>query len=468
MVRFNIQLTENSARCCLGKKVSSDKWLECNELNNSAEHTFILEHPHDGNVIAEPLTWTVKITDNGIRFGVDEKSAECASPIQLHEWTDVMSRSIMTVDGIPAKFHFRATITGFDPVNRIYTCFVTGAHNILNEMVPADHAAEVMEIPEINTLCNDTTEMFADTLGFFSQWKAKVIEWAMETEEYDIIVLYSDSLDTPNHIYSGFREGTWHSDTITQQKAEEYYEMLYNVEGVMIEWLLDNAVGEDTQFAVCSDHGGIGCSVGYLTIYALAEAGLLVYDEETEKTRTIENFWSFFNKNDHPGIIWEKTRAYPTGSCFVNVNLQDREPFGTVPPEEFEATVAEIIRALHKYDPDPDGPYSIAFAVPGEQAGFFGQGGPMCGDVVFGLAGSRVGGCFGGVHAHQMPSARVKTGGDMRPICVFVGSKFKKNVILDRPADITDIAPTLCFAAGVPQPKDATGGVLFAAFNEEY
>jgi len=291
----------------------------------------------------------------------------------------------------------------------------------------------------------------------------------MENEDYDIIVVYSDSLDSVNHKYSGFREGTWHSDTIKKEKAEEFYEKLYNVEGVMIEWLLDNVLAEDTQLVVCSDHGGIGCPKGYLTRYVLADAGLLVYDEETEKERTEENFWNFFNQqNNHPGINWEKTRAYPTGCCFVNVNLQGREPCGSVPPEKYEATVGEIIRALHAHDPDPEGPYSIAFALPGDQAGIVGQGGPMCGDVVFGLAGSRVGGCYGGVHAHQIPSGRVSTGGDMRPICIMCGTKFKKNVILDRPADITDIMPTLCFAAGVPQPKDATGGVIFTAFTDKY
>ena len=47
------------------------------------------------------------------------------------------------------------------------------------------------------------------------------------------------------------------------------------------------------------------------------------------------------------------------------------------------------------------------------------------------------------------------------------GKGFKKDHILTRPTDITDIAPTLCYAAGYSQPEDATGGVVFAAFEKE-
>ena len=47
------------------------------------------------------------------------------------------------------------------------------------------------------------------------------------------------------------------------------------------------------------------------------------------------------------------------------------------------------------------------------------------------------------------------------------GKNFKKDHILSRPTNLTDIAPTLCYAAGYPQPKDATGGVVFAAFSDE-
>ena len=108
---------------------------------------------------------------------------------------------------------------------------------------------------------------------------------------------------------------------------------------------------------------------------------------------------------------------------------------------------------------------SLAFAVEKDQAGFIGHGGKNCGDVVYGLAGCTMGGAIGGVHSQQIPSARSKTG-DIRSLCLFSGPNIRKNVSLSRPADLTDLAPTLCYAMGYPQPKDATGGIIFQIFEE--
>jgi predicted AlkP superfamily phosphohydrolase/phosphomutase len=166
-------------------------------------------------------------------------------------------------------------------------------------------------------------------------------------------------------------------------------------------------------------------------------------------------------------IDWTKTRAYPVDTCYVNVNLAGREPCGIVKPEDYDSTVAEIIRALQVYNETDKGTRGLAFALRKEEAGFVGHSPEDCGDVIFGINGSRAGGQIGGVHAVQIPTACNLTGGSMQPIFILSGKNIKKDVTLTRPADLTDIAPTLCYAAGYPQPKDATGGVIFAVFQEE-
>ena len=121
---------------------------------------------------------------------------------------------------------------------------------------------------------------------------------------------------------------------------------------------------------------------------------------------------------------------------------------------------------MYKYGFSDDGKIPVvAFAVHKDQAGFIGHGGPDCADVVYGLTGSRVGG-VSEVHEEQIPSARSKTG-DIRSLCIISGPKFKENEELNRPTDLTDIAPTLCYALDYPQPKDATGGVVFQAFKDK-
>ena len=50
---------------------------------------------------------------------------------------------------------------------------------------------------------------------------------------------------------------------------------------------------------------------------------------------------------------------------------------------------------------------------------------------------------------------------------MMMGPMFKKGEIIDRPMSLMDVAPTIMYAAGYPMPKDATGSIVFQAFNEK-
>jgi arylsulfatase A-like enzyme len=211
---------------------------------------------------------------------------------------------------------------------------------------------------------------------------------------------------------------------------------------------------ENTTVALISDHGSVGHAEARVQWRLLENAGLMTYFPG-DPGRT----WR--NKN----VDWSRTKAYPWGSGFVNVNLKGREPTGIVEPEDYDKVVKEIIHALQMGMRSRDGEIiALGFAVEKNQAGFVGQGSEHCGDVVYGLVGSRVGGYYGGVHAQQLPSARSKTG-DIRALCLLSGPAFREDVILSRPTDLTDFAPTLCYAMGYPQPAEATGGVVFQALR---
>jgi len=110
------------------------------------------------------------------------------------------------------------------------------------------------------------------------------------------------------------------------------------------------------------------------------------------------------------------------------------------------------------------GQCGLAFAVPNAQAGFIGLGGERCGDVIYGIAGSNIGGYFGGVHACQIPTAKTETG-DMRSLCVISGPRFKCNETIRVPIYIWDIIPTVFNALGYPRPADATGAIVFQSLK---
>ena len=232
---------------------------------------------------------------------------------------------------------------------------------------------------------------------------------------------------------------------------------VYKIVDDHLTWLYDNVCDENTIICICADHGAIATIDDYYPMEILKNAGLTTYiDYDFEKVN-----W----RNE--GIDWSKTKAYCVGCCHINVNLKGREPCGIVEPEDYDKVVKEIIVALHEHGTTHSGTHKgeFAFVVPGDQAGFVGLGGECVGDVVYGIMGGEVGGYFGDVHAVQIPSAKNKFS-DERPVCIMSGKGLKKDFLLKRPTDLTDIAPTVLYAAGYSQTKDATGGIVFAALED--
>ncbi len=404
----------------------------------------------------DSFCWYVIPEDGGIRLGASAAEAKTAPVLGLKVWSPVMTRCVTLRDGRIGKLHFRARLEELDGSGG-FTVYFTGARNTMLEVQPAEKAAMFADIPEINipahASCFDDPEKYFATIRFYEEWKQKVLETALNDEYYDIVFIYSGMPDTVNHYYAG-NFAFEPTDSETYHKARKSYDETYAIEDEMIGRRLDAFADENTTVCVVSDHGSVGVRTTYHTFTALKEAGLTVYEEGAELN------WR------NLGIDWTKTKAYCVGACHVNVNLKGREPCGIVEPEDYERVVGDIILALRRYTiPGFDAP-ALAFAMPGDQAGFIGLGGSCCGDVVYGIIGSEIGGYHGGVHAVQIPTAHTKEGGEMRPVCIMSGKGFKRNIILKRPTDLTDIAPTLCYALRMPQPKDATGGVVFAALEE--
>ena len=409
----------------------------------------------------EPHEWWIVTDGNGVRIGTDPTDAKKRSVILPGQWTDVFTRRLMTSEGKRVPFQFRARLDDFDEKTEQFSVFVTAAKNFYKEISPKELATELAEIPEVLppdysalTSKNRSLDKFFESESFEYAWHKKAILHCTEKYSPDIIFDYVGSTDTVNHIFRCVYEGYDDESGTTYAEAEEAFERVYKSADEHISWLLDNVADENTCFAIVSDHGSVGYDDHFEPWTFLRDEGLLTFKGEPSGSR-----W----KSE---IDWSRTKAYPVGSCYINVNLKGREPEGTVEPQDHEKAVSEILTVLstraHTYNGKP---FNLAFAVPGDQAGFVGHGGENCGDVVYGIIGSNVGGYIGGVHSHQIPSAKSKTG-DIRSICLMSGPKIKQGYTVSRPADLTDIAPTLCYALGYPQPRDATGGIIFSVLKD--
>ena len=406
----------------------------------------------------EDFSWVIEVSDDGIRIGDSESSARECPIVKKGCWSKVLTRNLSTLNTI-APFHFRAYL---EEVGEDYVVvYINESRNLVKEIVPESDRLWIEKIPEIHKTSDGdfylNPDKFYDTAHFVREWKRKVIKEALH-RDYDVIFDYEILIDTTNHYELGVYEGVGVSDTITRERAKKDIERAYKFVDEQIGWIIDNVIDDDVTFCVVSDHGGVGPEVEFRFFEALNEEGLITYVQDDKSTHTHKNL----------NVDWSKTLAYPAGGSHINVNLKGREPTGIVDVEDYDEVVHKIIRALQKHTVTKDGKTrGLAFAVPGDQAGFIGLGGGYTGDVVYGIIGSKLGGYFGGVHAEQIPSGKTKTGGDMRPVCIISGKRFKEGEVIDRPTDLTDVAPTLCYAMDYPQPKDATGGVVFQALKED-
>lgn len=404
-----------------------------------------------------PFEWKVTVLSDGVAVSFDG----CDKPIFIRkgEWSPYIERELSCEKHGSLRYTFRMKLTEFDFEKRSFSIFVptvvpkrlyvqpeSFAKEYEKLSVLPDHSAAsriVRSVPDIDT--------FIEAQEMYSEYHQKVIELVDSIDKVDVIVDQIGYSDTVNHAFKSLLERVTYEGEDMYNYAVELYTRGYAVLDKHLGYILDNCVDENTTIAVISDHGAIGFDMVIYPHDILEKAGLLT--------------WLPGGDRENPLVDWSKTKAYPMYSGHIFINLKGREPHGIVEPEDYNNVVNEVIIALQEGLRD-NGEVALAFAVENSQAGFVGQGGEGSGDIVYGLSGGRIGGYIGGVHSCQIPSARTKTG-DIRSVFMMSGPGVKKGVVIDRPIDLTDVAPTLMFSAGYPQPADATGGIIFQAFESE-
>lgn len=209
--------------------------------------------------------------------------------------------------------------------------------------------------------------------------------------------------------------------------------------------------GSDPIYVIVSDHGSVGFETVIDPFRVLERAGLLVYQGSDGSTPRV--------------VDWTRTSAYPIGSCHVYVNLEGRDPQGIVPAGSYERVAQQVIHALQEGFWDEGRQRSaLAFALPNAQAGLVGLGGPLCGDVVYGIAGGSIGGHVGGIHACQIPTAATATG-DIRSTLLISGPGFGTGRDIETPTYLWDVAPTLCYVLGYPRLENGNGKIVAEALQ---
>ncbi|HZL99861.1 MAG TPA: alkaline phosphatase family protein, partial [Planctomycetota bacterium] len=114
--------------------------------------------------------------------------------------------------------------------------------------------------------------------------------------------------------------------------------------GEVLDRLARGDFGADCLLLVVSDHGFSSFRRQVNLNNALYDLGFLKFKGGEDLEAVMRRSW---RERDLLGRVdWKTTKAYSLGLGEVFVNLAGREPQGIVPPEQYDATVAELQTAL--------------------------------------------------------------------------------------------------------------------------
>ena len=170
--------------------------------------------------------------------------------------------------------------------------------------------------------------------------RMEMLEYAVKHYEDGLLFFYFSSVDQQAHML------WWDSDekhpTRTAEEAKKYFahvQTIYEKIDVVVGDIIKK-YGDTATVMVMSDHG-------FTNFRRQVNINNWLRDEGYIQPATIDTILS-------PEIDWDKTVAYCLGINGLYLNLQGREKYGVVTPEQKEALLDEIIGKLKKLK-DTDG-----------------------------------------------------------------------------------------------------------------
>lgn len=229
----------------------------------------------------------------------------------------------------------------------------------------------------------------------------------------------------------------------------EYHAYLDELMGGLLE-----LVDDDTLVLVVSDHGAKSM-VGGICVneWLIREGYLTVKEMPSEPTRlSMDN------------IDWSKTRAWGEGGYYgrIMINVEGREPEGTVPASEYEAFRDELIARLEALGDEAGRPIGTRALKP-EQV--YREVKNIAPDLIvyFGDLEWRSAGTIGGgsVHIFENDTGPDDANHAQQGLFVMRDSRSSERGEIQG-ASLYDVAPTILERMGLPVPADMIGKPLHA------
>jgi len=412
----------------------------------------------------------------------DEKGQARAS-LHPQEWSEWLVERFM-VDGRERKGWFRFYLSELSPDGERFKLYTSQIFPEDGYTVPDETGKElVKKIGPFLEYCgagpfrrgwHDARAWF-DEMRYQGRWIARAGSYLIN--EYDGHLFYSHfhMLDHVFHyLWGGFDPLTGWYDPAHSHEYEAWMLEAHKICDEMVSIFMDEA-GEDTILIVISDHGLIPHIKAVSINNLLAREGLISCQP---------------GPHNKPIVDWGKTLAYkPTDAVHIWINSKGRDPQGIVDPADYERVQEKIIDVLLNLRDPENGKRPVALALKKRDAALFGLWGDRVGDVIFfmndeysaplssplsndGRVIVRMGPeeegqenfhspDYQAYHGCTLPSNAIGRGGSEAGMFLIWGPGIRQGIRKDHPIRLLDVAPTIAYLMGIPQPAQAEGRILF-------
>ncbi len=303
-------------------------------------------------------------------------------------------------------------------------------------------------------------QCFLDDIRYQGEWQVKVARHVMEHGGWDLHFSHWHLFDHINHptVNPADPDGPEYDSQVGEWMIDAQRQTYVVGDSVLAQFL--ELADEETMVCVMSDHAMPPAHRWGHPIARLEEAGLLA-------------------RKAGGGVDLARSQVYvlPDRGSEVYVSLQGREPFGTVPPERFDAVKDQVIDALLDWRDPLNGKRVVALALKLEDAAVIGFWGDpresACGDVVFTfnrgygwgppVEGGSVGKGRGAQHGSQIPTMETPYFTNLATlICAGPGVRagYERDWQRYGLMRMEDFAPTVAHALGLRPPRHSRGAVL--------
>ncbi|MFQ6051854.1 MAG: alkaline phosphatase family protein [Candidatus Hydrothermarchaeota archaeon] len=275
----------------------------------------------------------------------------------------------------------------------------------------------------------------------------EVIKYLLQNKDWDFFMFVEIGLDRVQHAFWKFfdKEHHLYQKSEYENVIKDYYRYLDREIGDLL------SIARDAIILIVSDHGAKRMKGAFCINEWLIEKGYLRLKNKPDRIISL----------DKAEIDWKNTKAWGWGGYYARIflNVEGREPQGTIKPASYESFRDEIAREIMNIRDSQENPMDNKILKPDEIFDEYNGDYPdlmvYLDDLYWRSAGT--------IGHNSLYLKENDTGPDDAVHSahgIFIIYDPRKKIGKEVDASILDIAPTILDLMGIPVPRDMEGSII--------